>query len=71
MFQNRNFEPFHDSVEGGHARESQPEEVVDAADEIAAENSDRDEQDVHVELLQENGVMRLIFSRQIYPFNHL
>ena len=58
-------------MEGGHARESQPEEVVDAADEIAAENSDRDEQDVHVELLQENGVMRLIFSRQIYPFNHL
>lgn len=44
-------------MEGGHARESEPEEVVDAADEIAAENSDRDEQDVHVELLQENGVM--------------
>ena len=56
-------------MEGGHARESQPEEVVDAADEIAAENSDRDEQDVHVELLQENGVMWLIFSRQFFPHN--
>ena len=42
----------HDLVETCQSWDGQPEEVVDATDQVTSEDGNRDEQHVHVELLQ-------------------
>ena len=44
--------PVHNLVKTGHSGDRQPEEVVNAAEDVAAQNGNCDEEDVHVELLK-------------------